>query len=301
VNLNGVDLGRYSQSLISLSQAVGEHDFYPILQQVLAELLPFDECLVLHLSKQHDAQLLFRFGRESYGECQYREKSAEGQRWKESGDGLRGEDFWKYLTRLYVLDPFYRLFADQQAFGFFGLTQIAPDEFENIYHAYFNFLELADEVGYLFEIGDGSCLHVDISRFGSSGVFSNAERSALKQLYEPLSLLIKSHINSSAVSGFDTRLTDTGSVESVLLNFGKQVFTNKEYQTCQLLLQGHSTKAIANIMGIGAETVKMHKKNVYGKATLSTQSELLALFIDILQQVSLDPHIDHLAHYLSDG
>jgi len=54
-------------------------------------------------------------------------------------------------------------------------------------------------------------------------------------------------------------------------------------------------------MGIGAETVKMHKKNVYGKATLSTQSELLALFIDILQQTSLDPNIDHLAHYLSDG
>lgn len=277
-----VALGEYSQALISLTQSVGQSDFYQRLQSLLAQLLSFDECLVLHLSKQRDAQLLFRFGHD------------------DSAENLQGEDFWKYLTRLYVLDPFYRLFVDQQAFGFFSLSQIAPDEFENSYRSYFNYLELADEVGYLFDVGDGTCLHVDISRFGGSDAFSDAERLALKQLYESLNVLMRAHAQaSSSDDSDDTPARDTGSVESVLLNFGKEVFTNKEYQACQLLLQGHSTKAIASIMGIGVETVKMHKKNIYGKTSLSTQSELLALFIDILQQENLNPEIDHLNHYLS--
>ena len=88
-------------------------------------------------------------------------------------------------------------------------------------------------------------------------------------------------------------------VEKVLANFGKELLTNKEYQTCQLLLQGYSTKNIADLMNIGYETVKMHKKNIYSKSYMSSQSELLALFIDILQQEDMDPDIDHLQYHVN--
>ncbi|AAZ25567.1 helix-turn-helix transcriptional regulator [Colwellia psychrerythraea] len=271
-------LDKYSLALIELTQHVGTEHFYSKLKDFFKITFDFDELIVLQFHKSADTKLHYRYGNDGKKNMLY------------------GEESWRYLTRLYVLDPFYRVFADKGKEGFFSLDEIAPDEFSNSYSSYFNFLSLTDEVGYLFPIDKDNCLHLDISRFGNSEKFSSLDKTLFAQLVTPIQNLCNSHL---AMMGESSETTHSN-VENVLLNFGKDILTKKEYQVCQLLLQGHSTKAIGTIMTIGYETVKMHKKNIYSKTFLSSQSELLALFIDILQSESLDKDVDHLSIYV-DG
>ena len=266
-----------SQDLVALTRSVGSDAFYPNLHQLFSQHFEYDELLILHMSRTTSVKLNYRFGKDGVE------------------NRLQGEDSWKYLTRLYVLDPFYRLYADKNQFGFFTLDQIAPEEFESIYNSYFNYLNLSDEIGHLIDLGDGTCLHIDMSLFGSEKKFSEASLTLLTELHGALSdLITEHHTKLGNVTEMDTSL-----VEHVLANFGKDLLTKKEYQACQLLLQGYSTKNIADLMNIGYETVKMHKKNIYSKTYMSSQAELLALFIDILQQEDLDPELDLLQQYVN--
>ncbi len=271
-----VSIAQLSQDLVRLTRSTGQEDFYPNLHQLLSQHFDYDELLVLHMSPKTSVQLDYRYGKDGVE------------------NRLQGEDSWKYLTRLYVLDPFYRLFVDRQRFGFFTLDEIAPEEFESIYNSYFNFLNLSDEIGYLFALEDGTCLHVDMSLFGSDKKFQKESLALLTDLYETLASLVIEH---HAKPGMHHN-QGPSVVENVLANFGKELLTRKEYQACQLLLQGYSTKNIADHMNIGYETVKMHKKNIYSKTYMTSQSELLALFIDILQREDLDPEIDLLQHHV---
>lgn len=265
----------YSQKLIELTQSVGSPDFYSNMSKMLNQVFEFDEFVVLLFNRNANTEMLYRYG-------------TDGVK-----DKLMGEDSWRYLTRLYVLDPFYRKFVDKGEFGFFTLESIAPEEFAQSYSSYFRFLELCDEAGYLFPIDEDTCLHIDLSHFGSSTPFTSKDIGFLESLFQPISELVRQHL---ALNTEQTNRT-ASHVEKVLANFGRDLLTKKEYMVCQLLLQGHSAKGIALIMEIGYETVKMHKKNIYGKAFLSSQSELLALFIDTLQQENLDTEIDHLSDH----
>ena len=51
----------------------------------------------------------------------------------------------------------------------------------------------------------------------------------------------------------------------------------------QLILRGHSSESICFNLGISLGTVKTHRKNAYAKLEISSQSELLSLFLHSLQ------------------
>jgi DNA-binding CsgD family transcriptional regulator len=75
----------------------------------------------------------------------------------------------------------------------------------------------------------------------------------------------------------------SASLEERLRNRGDARLTDREVQTALLVLAGHSTKGIANEMGISPETVKVHRRNVYDKLGVSTQAALFALFLPTVQ------------------
>jgi len=50
-----------------------------------------------------------------------------------------------------------------------------------------------------------------------------------------------------------------------------------------MILRGHSVKSTAQELGISPETVRMHRKNLYMKLGINSQSELFARFIDWLR------------------
>ncbi|MGH8464381.1 MAG: response regulator transcription factor, partial [Pseudomonas sp.] len=66
-------------------------------------------------------------------------------------------------------------------------------------------------------------------------------------------------------------------------NFGRGLLTERECEVVRLLLQGHSSQSIAQKLRISPATVKVHRKNLYEKLEIGSQSELLALFIQAIK------------------
>ena len=69
-------------------------------------------------------------------------------------------------------------------------------------------------------------------------------------------------------------------LHSALGAFGSSVLTRREQQVVELVLLGHSTRLVAEKLGISAETVKLHRKHAYAKLEVSSQAELFYLFLD---------------------
>lgn len=63
-------------------------------------------------------------------------------------------------------------------------------------------------------------------------------------------------------------------------------WTVREQAVARLILRGHSTVSIAETLGISQATVKIHRRNLYAKLNISSQSELCSLFIDVLSSSS---------------
>ena len=55
--------------------------------------------------------------------------------------------------------------------------------------------------------------------------------------------------------------------------------TVREIDTARLILQGFSSKAIAQRMNISPETVKVHRRNLYHKLNVTGHGELFALVL----------------------
>ncbi len=53
-----------------------------------------------------------------------------------------------------------------------------------------------------------------------------------------------------------------------------------------MVLRGHSSDSIGRHFGITTGTVKVHRKNIYAKLGISSQSELFSLFISYLSGVT---------------
>jgi hypothetical protein len=65
----------------------------------------------------------------------------------------------------------------------------------------------------------------------------------------------------------------------------------------ELVLLGHSTRLVAEKLGISTETVKLHRKHAYAKLDISSQAELFYLFVDAIASHSGEAHEDPLTHY----
>jgi DNA-binding CsgD family transcriptional regulator len=56
--------------------------------------------------------------------------------------------------------------------------------------------------------------------------------------------------------------------------------TPRETQVVSRILEGHSSEAIAQALGISVGTVRIHRRNIYGKLQISSQQELFDIFFD---------------------
>ena len=76
--------------------------------------------------------------------------------------------------------------------------------------------------------------------------------------------------------------TDTTRLEFALERFGENSLTPREHEVAVHILKGHSSKSLAREINISPETVKIHRRNIYRKLEISSQSELFARFLNTL-------------------
>ena len=253
----------WHRAVAQLIEALDRPNFWAQLVRLLGQYVPFDSWVVLQFSAQARPQV--------FAEC-------PGE------DGSPDQLFQDYLKGLYLLDPFYIASREHPQTGLLRLAEVAPEHFEltEYYQRYFRLNVVADEIQFNCQLDGDRTLCLSL---GSTQRFS-AEHIALLSLIQPwvLALLrqrLPFELNDSpapaepAVQDQDWRSRLEASVQQLR---GAQL-TARELDVGRLMLSGCSGKEIARKLDISVETVRVHKKHMYGKLGIKSQSELFSIFL----------------------
>lgn len=247
----------WHHSIGHLLESLDQPNFWSALVRLLNQHVPFDSWVAL----------LFSAGRPQV--------LAESP----AADGAPDTLFQDYCRGLYLLDPFYLASRDSARNGLLRLADVAPDHFTGTeyYQRYFRLNVVADEVQFNLALGDGRTLCLSL---GSRQPF-DSERLALLYLVQPWVLATmrqrlyfeRDLLQQPAPAPDWQERLEHMSAQS------QSALTSREMEIARLMLGGHSGKQIALRLQISGETVKVHRKHLYAKLGIKSQSELFALFL----------------------
>ena len=189
-----------------------------------------------------------------------------------------------YFEHGYFLDPFYELAMSKFTDGTFRLSEIAPDRFfrSEYCRMYFRLTRIVDEIGYLTRIDDERVAHLSLGRSQGNHKYKSREFALLELISPVLMPLIVEHCRHVSRSDKQHRSRRPKRTLKDRLLYTKlpngQRVTKRESEIASLVVQGHSTSAIGLILDISPQTVKVHRRNMYRKLNISSQSELYAQF-----------------------
>jgi DNA-binding CsgD family transcriptional regulator len=209
-------------------------------------------------------------------------------------DGLRGVSaapiMANYINGTYLLDAVYSACRRLTPPGLYRLSDLAPDAFFE--GEYYNSPDvhpcismetgaLAEEIVFLVPGSGTVYLAYSLMRQNASLPFSDAEMARLQQVAPMVTALIASHWRN--VGGGDTEPVATHDRQEVMelafRTFLPSRLTSREQTIVSLVLRGHSSLSIGNHLHITEGTVKIHRKNIYSKLGISSQTELFNLFL----------------------
>jgi DNA-binding CsgD family transcriptional regulator len=260
MNLDIVDVA-YHRQLAQLIEAIDRRNFWSLLIRTVERFVDFDNWVVLRFSDGAKPQIL-----------------------NESPMPDGGTDllFQDYLNGLYLFDPFYLACRDGLPSGLYLLDDVASENFKSTdyYQLYFQRNIVADEVhfNYAMENGDTLCFSI-----GNEEKFTHGEIAHLTIICPWVVALMKQrwHIVESTAAPAVSTLKAAG-WHAVVGHSIEQLrdikLTARELEISQLLLSGFAVKSIADKLDISVETVRAHKKHVYSKLQINSQSELFAVF-----------------------
>lgn len=229
--------------------ALDQPNFWTQLVRLLDQYVPSDSWVALLFSSEHRPLV--------FAECP-------------GADGTPDQLFQDYLNGLYLLDPFYIASREHARTGLLRLAEVAPEHFEltEYYQRYFRLNVVADEIQFNCHLPDGRTLCLSL---GS------------KQRFEPQQIALLSLIQPWVLSLLRQRLPyEVNQVRApeppIGEDWGAQL-TARELDVGRLMLSGYSSKEIARKLEISVETVKVHKKHIYSKLGIKSQSELFSIFL----------------------
>jgi DNA-binding CsgD family transcriptional regulator len=228
--------------------------FWPALLGVLADYVAFDSWVVLLFFPEQSPLVL-----------------AE----QTMADGGVDTLFQDYLQGLYRLDPFYVASLEHRHAGLLRLDEVAPDRFPftDYYQRYFSLNIVEDEVQFNLPREDGSTLCLSL---GAGQRFSPQQMATLSLLQTWVIALMRQRLHFEQASTAKPVAIAHAAVYGGLEGQG---LTLRENEVAQLMLSGHSSKAIAHRLQISVETVRVHKKHLYSKLGINSQSELFSVFL----------------------
>lgn len=243
------------QGLARVFASLGQDGFWRSLVDCLRLLVPLDNALVALMQAGRVPSLLADF--------EFRAVSGEGE-------GLAD-----YCAGMYLLDPFYQAACAGIADGLHSLESVAPDQFQQseYYLSYFRSAVGNGELQFLINHA-GAVLGLSLGRQTS---FSQAEFGRLLCVRDWVLAAMRRHLQLCALE-VPAALPVAGDFGLMLEGLGARL-TEREGETAQLILQGFSSKAIAQRLGISPETVKVHRRNLYHKLNVNGHAELFALLL----------------------
>jgi DNA-binding CsgD family transcriptional regulator len=190
-----------------------------------------------------------------------------------------------YLDGVYQLDPFYTRFCKDHKTGAMLIRDVAPDRFiqTEYYRRYYKNIELQDELSIFTDLHDGRFLFFSIGRRATEQRFRRKDLQAINRDYPVLAALCRQHFGESSYNqeSLSANLGDER-MQYALERFGEAALTPREHEVAVCILKGHSSKSLAREIDISPETVKIHRRNLYRKLGISSQSELFLTFLNTL-------------------
>ena len=249
----------HHHGLARVIDQLGRPGFWHQLIVLLDQLLPCDTALALLVEREGAPVVLEEFDR--------------GFRNAPAAAPL-------YLGGLYLLDPFIQAMRDGLADGVYRMEEVAPDEFRksDYFNNYFRALVGEDELQLILNLDAGKVLAISL---GANQRYDTAAIGQLTLLTPWLLALMRQHWHQQHPQQVTEHSTP---VERALEHFGSDTLSARELETARLVLRGNSSKAIAKRLDISQETVKVHRRNLYSKLGVSSQSELFSLFLQHLGQ-----------------
>ncbi|MCU7249137.1 helix-turn-helix transcriptional regulator [Pseudomonas koreensis] len=243
------------QSLARVFAAVGQDGFWRALVDTVRLLVPLDNALVALMTGGQAPRLLIDFD--------------------SKGGADEQEDLAGYSAGMYLLDPFYQAATAGIADGLHSLASVAPDQFlhSEYYQSYFRSVVGADELQFMVNV-DGGVLGLSLGR---RTAFELQEQGRLLCVRDWVLAAMRRHVQLLPPQGPATE-AGVGDLAALLERFDARL-TVREIDTARLILQGFSSKAIAQRMNISPETVKVHRRNLYHKLNVTGHGELFALVL----------------------
>jgi DNA-binding CsgD family transcriptional regulator len=194
----------------------------------------------------------------------------------------RANTVTEYLGAAYLIDPFYVAASGGIDSGVYRLAELAPDDFRDseYYRAYYARSHVEDELCYLTRVAADTTLVVSLERRRGSGPFSPNELARLRDVEPIVRALLNAHWRVCLARAEVP--TVVASVQRALAAFGDAVLTPREREVARLMLGGHSTRSLAQQLGISPGTAKIHRERIYAKLGVSQHAQLFRLFIDSL-------------------
>ena len=193
-----------------------------------------------------------------------------------------------YLRGAYLLDPFHGFVCRNPGTRVLRLKDIQPDHFRKteFFRSYYAHARLADEVGIIVERRDGSHIFVSLGLAWGTGTFSRRSRERLAFFLPVIAaLLLKNWDADSSDGSGSAAATPAGphhALNDLLVMDEFERLTAREREVVRFMLLGHSSKSIAHRLDIATGTVKNHRKNIYRKLAIRSQSALFARFLNLI-------------------
>jgi len=194
-----------------------------------------------------------------------------------------------YQEGPYLLDPFFRASREGIASGLYRLRDLAPDRFyqSEYFRSYYKKTGLSEEIGFFVALPDNVGVVISLMRAGNQQVFSEKELNRLRAV-EPFVRASATYNWESLAARFSGGDPDSEQqileryIDDTFRNFGRALLSPREREVVGLVLRGHSSESISKRLGISSGTVKVHRKNIYAKLGIGSQSELFSIFLNAL-------------------
>ena len=188
-----------------------------------------------------------------------------------------------YLDGPYREDPFFQASVNQPRAKIYRLGRVSLGKLEesDYYREYYADTGTVDEAIFLSKLRGGNVINISMMRLPKHGPFSDEEYEALYLLAEPISELIRTHSEWDEFAV--THLIQPGidaQIDLAFRKFGESLLSPREKDVLELMLRGYGTGTTAERLDIAVETVRRHRKSIYRKLDVSSQTDLFSLFIN---------------------
>ncbi len=190
-----------------------------------------------------------------------------------------------YTAGAYVLDPYHELHLQNAAEGVYRLRDIAPDAFNRsrYFVEYYDQTTLIDELAFVIYPVEGISLNICLGRDRYSGrLFSARQIKACQRIAPIITALARRHW-----SGLKTRPGPADDIAGQLVRAAFKAYavslSARQAEVALLILKGHSSASAALRLGLSPLTIKVFRRQLYSKCSISSQAQLFAMMLPLLK------------------